>query len=212
MHIELKTILEPAYRCEEFDGACKGQAVWNPESGQFPRGYYGALGNLHEVRLVMILAEPGRPSAFHTCPAAGAKPEAAYEFTRQAYMEQTGRGGKGHAIVRDILTNAFPGLTLPEIMRRVWITEAVLCSATSPLARIPARCERTCASKYLVPQLRLFPQAIIATMGTKAYNRVLRFATGYQHQIVQCHNPFGYRGGYSPTWTKLAAKVRKEAK
>lgn len=210
MDVALRNVLEPAYRCVHFDGVCKGQAVWNPTAGHFPRGYFGALGNLDEVKLVMVFAEPAPPSVLQSCLPESANVDTAFQFARESYMEYTGRGGKGHAIVRDILTSAFPGLTLLEIMRRVWITETVLCSARTALAPVESRCEQTCMSTYLVQQLSLFPKAIIAAMGTtKAYSRLKRYSPEYLDRVVSCHNPFGYRGGYSETWTTLVRRVRQ---
>lgn len=59
-------VLLPAYApCPHFrsrGGSCR-EAVWSPEQGLVPRGFLGATGELHEVRLVMVFAEPGHPYA-----------------------------------------------------------------------------------------------------------------------------------------------------
>ena len=49
---EFVEILQPAYRCSSFDGACKGTATWKPNFGYVPRGFVGALGSIDEVKPV----------------------------------------------------------------------------------------------------------------------------------------------------------------
>ena len=58
MNQSLRVILKPAYDpCRGFSGTCVSMR-WYPEFGHVPRGFYGALGDLSKVRLVMVLAEP----------------------------------------------------------------------------------------------------------------------------------------------------------
>jgi hypothetical protein len=61
MNSKLHSILSPAYGpCPEFNDHCT-KMRWNPQSGHVPRGFCGALGNLEEVQLILVFAEPGDP-------------------------------------------------------------------------------------------------------------------------------------------------------
>ena len=208
MNEKLKRILEHAYRCKEFDGACEDIMRWKPEVGHAPRGFYGALGELNEVRLVMILAEPADPGAVenHT-----AGIDSAFRFAERCYLHGNLYGSSdGHANAREIIRSCFPHLTLKQAMRRVWITESVLCSAPTSGGYVPAACASACVRSYLVPQLQRFPDAVIGAMGSKAYDRVRKYApTEYIRRVVKCDAVFGRKRYYSPTWDILASLVRK---
>ena len=59
---ELIDVLEPAYApCSGFSDKCRGVARWCPAAGHFPRGFIGAFGDLDEVKVVIVVAEPGDP-------------------------------------------------------------------------------------------------------------------------------------------------------
>ena len=61
---ELINVLAPAYGpCPHLLGnttACP-QSRWESTAGHVPRGFLGATGELGEVELVIVLAEPGEP-------------------------------------------------------------------------------------------------------------------------------------------------------
>ena len=199
MNKSLRAILEPAYTpCPGFSGACASMR-WSPESGHVPRGFYGALGDLSEVRLVMVLAEPGEPGdSIHS------GIDSAFSETEQCYLRA---GGPGHDNVRMIIRRCFPGLPLQEAMRKVWITESVLCSAKTPGAKVERACEQLCVSTYLEPQLRLFPNATVAAMGSKAYKRLKK----YVPDIVECGAVFPPGCNFPSTkakWDRLISIVR----
>ena len=46
-------------------GGCL-QSRWRPAAGHVPRGFLGATGELDDVELVMVLAEPGNPKHTET--------------------------------------------------------------------------------------------------------------------------------------------------
>ena len=59
MNSSLRKILSPGYEpCTGFSGPCTSMR-WSPSSGHVPRGFFGALGDLSEVRLVMVLLKTG---------------------------------------------------------------------------------------------------------------------------------------------------------
>ena len=125
MHPQLKEILKPAYQCVGFDSTCDPPMRWTPHSGHVPRGFYGATGELEEVTLVLVLAEPGNPSPNPGPEECYEDVESAFGFTGYCFL--TG-GGQGHENVRHLICRCFPGLSLVDAMRKVWITESVLCS------------------------------------------------------------------------------------
>ena len=49
---ELRDLLLPLYKCENFTSNCKTKMRWTSEGGHVPRGFCGALG----------LSSPKRPS------------------------------------------------------------------------------------------------------------------------------------------------------
>src|ERR1700730_6020086 len=158
---ELVRILAPAYGpCPEFKGACAGEMRWIPEAGHIPRGFFGATGDLSEVELVLVVAEPGDPHAgeHHS---GSVKLESAYDYATKVYRE-----GKDpfHRNVRKILNACWPGVTFDEQTRKVWVTESLLCSALKEGAPVSRPCEIACGERYLKAQLDLFPDALIVAL------------------------------------------------
>ena len=208
LHPTLKDILKPAYRCVGFDGTCSPPMRWAPHLGHVPRGFYGATGNLENVVLVLVLAEPGDPSPNPGPEECYADVDSAFAFTGHCYLNA---GRQGHENVRKLIRRCFPGLSLVDAMRKVWITESVLCSAETSGGSVAAGCETLCASKYLEPQLRLFPNAIVAAMGTKASKRLKRIKKRIPNIVVECFSVF-VRGPHikkaEETWDNLAPIVR----
>ena len=96
----------------------------------------------------MVLAEPGNPKGEeeHT-----GEIDSAYEFAGRCYRNER---STGHKNVMKILRDCFGNLGFKELMRRVWITESVLCSAPSSTENIKSKCERFCAEHYLLKQLQ----------------------------------------------------------
>lgn len=163
--------LLPAFEpCPGFATSCR-EMRWSPELGHVPRGFSGALGRLDEVSLVLVTAEPGDPFTREQYPPSppSAVLEAAAEYVsaaRESTMDTY------HRNLRYILDGCFPSMTFREQMRRTWITEAVLCSALIEAGRVSRACERECRSRYLEPQLRLFPNALVVALGGKARSRL----------------------------------------
>ncbi len=57
---EIVRILERAYPCHSFQGACNS-VRWNPQKGFVPRGFIGATDTIGAVEVVFVLSEPGNP-------------------------------------------------------------------------------------------------------------------------------------------------------
>jgi len=167
---ELKRLLLGAYqRCPEFGGTCHDMR-WQPQAGHVPRGFCGATGEVEDVTLVLVMAEPGDP---HPEEVHAEEPDAAlqstYDYSCQCY--QKGRD-LFHRNVRKILDLCFPGMSFDDQMRRTWMTESVLCSAITEGAPVRGPVEKVCRVRYLDQQLNLFPNAVVAALGGKAAKRL----------------------------------------
>ena len=161
----IKAILAPAYMpCAEFESACT-QMRWNPGAGHVPRGFLGGSGTLEEIELVLVFAEPGDPHSAECHDGL----ESAYEYANFAV-----KSGKDefHRNIRMILDSCWPELSFEEQMRKVWLTDSVLCSASKECGNVPKATERSCGQRYLIPQLNLFPSALIVAVGGKAQRRL----------------------------------------
>ena len=95
------------------------------------------MGGTSEVELVMIVSEPGDPqsSEAHEPHLAGeAMLASACRLVTGLYREHV---DQYHRNIRLLLELCWPGITFDEKMRRVWITESVLCSAAREGAAEP---------------------------------------------------------------------------
>jgi hypothetical protein len=169
---ELVEILSPAYGpCPRFADTC-AKMVWNPKLGFVPRGFFGASGNLSEVELVLVSGEPGDPWEEER----DSSMERAYEITARVISNAPSMKGRQfiyHRNIRRILDMCWEGLPFEEQLRKVWITDSVLCSALKEGGNVASNVSRTCGREYLLPQLKLFPKAVVAALGSKAKNRLL---------------------------------------
>ena len=160
-------VLSPSHApCRHFGGNCK-EMRWLPAEGHVPRGFCGATGNLSNVRLVLVTAEPGDPlhgeTHLHNDLAA------TIAFSVSCLREPA---TPFHQNVRLIMDLCFPGESFDEQLAKVWRTNAVLCSARIECGGVPRLTERTCVSEYLLPELSLVPNAAVAALGGKAQRRL----------------------------------------
>ncbi len=200
---ELRLLLLAAYGpCPGFARECHDMR-WNPCVGHVPRGFCGATGGLEEVELVLVAAEPGDPHAAEAHPA---EPGAALDST-YAYSYRCFRDGKVHyhRNVRAILDLCFPDQTFDEQMRRTWLAESVLCSALKEGGSVRSAVGKACRSRYLERQLGLFPNAVVAALGSKAAVRMkgLSFIAAAAVAPPGCN----FRGARE-SWEAIAIAVR----
>ncbi|MCK9554399.1 hypothetical protein M0R36_01065 [bacterium] len=201
-------ILKPCYnKCSGFKKACK-KMRWDPSKGYLPQGVCGAVGKVSEVKLVLIVAEPGNP------------------YINQSYYSKTPRdlmknvlsdnyysfkNGEDifHRNIRCILDLCWPEITFEEKLRKTLITESVLCSAETECANISASIERFCCENYLLKELDLFPKAVIATLGTKATNRLIRYRPSSSFMSAYSVSPPGCNKKKIAleSWKKIANEV-----
>lgn len=169
---ELRDILLPAFApCPGFRRSC-GTMRWQPQAGHVPRGFCGAIGTADEVRLVLVVAEPGNPHDGETY-APHIQPEKLFQnVCRYVYGCFASGKDQFHRNVRAILDNCWPDLSFHEQLHRVWITESVLCSAAAECGPVPSNVRRTCVDIYLKQELAVLPNAIVAAVGGKAHVRM----------------------------------------
>ena len=119
---------------------------------------------------MLVVAEPGDPHPGESHPA---DPVAALE-SAFLYAYQCFGNGKDqfHRNVRTILDLCWPGEGFDSQMRKTWITESVQCSAQKEGGSVRAPVGAMCRSRYLDEQLRLFPSAVVAALGSKAAKRL----------------------------------------
>lgn len=191
----LLEILKSAYPCSGFAGACRSMR-WDPLKGHIPRGFLGATGELSEVELVLVFAEPGNPHPGDHQTMEEALVHAYHSF-------KTGRG-VFHQKARAFFDLCWPGLTFEDQLRRVWVTESVLCSAewsTGPVAR---EVEMECGARYLIEQLKLFPNAMVVALGSKAKKRLSRLGLHRIHSAYAFGLPGCNKEEALPSWVRIS--------
>lgn len=165
MDKQLTRLLRPAYEpCPGFSSSCPDMR-WSPSEGHIPRGFLGATADLNDVELVLVFAEPGDPQAdeVHT------GIESALHYV---YYYHQGQRDQFHRNVRYVLNLCWPEIPFEAQLKRVWMTESVLCSAPRECGPVPRSTERACGERYLLRQLALFPNALVVALGTKAQTRL----------------------------------------
>ena len=169
---ELIKILRPAYKpCDGFEGSCNDIATWRPSCGYVPRGFIGALGRLDEVKVVILLSEPGNPHPTESYKGRN-KLRQTSEYTFNAIEQGTDRF---HRRLKYLLTLLLPNLPLEDQLRKAWVTQTYLCSAPTESGQVQRAAEDECGTRYLSGQLALLPGRPVLALGVgKAYRRAER--------------------------------------
>jgi len=206
---ELRAVLTPAYvPCASFTGECSAYARWSPSTGHIPRGFVGALGALEEVRLILIVAEPGDPFVTETYPEQ-LSPDAYISLVcRTAYDALAANRTAFHRNLRYLLDRCWPGEDLDAQLRKTWITESFLCSAARETAVVPRVAEISCARRYLAAQLALLKGRPVITLGGKATQRTAPYAVAIN--AFAAAPPGGNRRVARPSWDAAAALARRK--
>ena len=173
-------------------GRCP-ESQWNPANGHVPRGYLGATGELDEVELVIVLAEPGDPK--RTEKYVDDLPPSdmvrrVVDFVHGTYVDRDKPvHGTVQRVIRWFLDHRFCGMNFEQQLRRVWITQARLCSR-SPGSYTPAFYQ-LCGDACLAAQLRLLPNVPVIAFGNKADEALRRLnvrATKVPHPSARSSN------------------------
>jgi hypothetical protein len=199
---EVLRTIESAYPCPNFAGSCSSMR-WEPAKGHVPRGFLGATSSPNDVLLVLVFAEPGDPHEGER----HSGYESALEHTYRCMRDGQ---DQFHRNVRRILDMCFEGLPFDRQLEKVWMTESVLCSARVECGSVPSAAWRACGSSYLRPQLSLFPNAIVAALGSKASKRLA--AIGVPHISATAAAPPGCNHkGAVESWRAIAEAVRRSS-
>lgn len=188
-------VMKAAYPCPSFQTACKSMR-WNPGEGHIPRGFLGATGHPEEVELVLVFAEPGDPM-----PGDHASMEEAIRHATWAFREGS---GAFHQNARWLFEACWPGLPFEAQLRKVWLTESVLCSAEVTTGPVSAQVERACGQRYLARELMCFPNALVVALGQKATQRMGSLGmTGFESAFA-FGKPGCFQAGAKPSWQRIA--------
>ena len=170
---ELLDVLVPAYApCTGFSGKCRGVARWCPTEGHFPRGFIGAFGDLDEVQLVIVVAEPGDPFVSNRLGIADSPRKLVAQTCRATFDSYDKGKDLFHRNVRFLMNCVFGEMPLEQQFVRTWITESMLCSAPVETGTVPSSVARECGKRYLAKQLALLKRCPIVALGGKAQRRV----------------------------------------
>ncbi len=191
----LRAILAGAYPCPCFKSVCSSMR-WAPEAGHIPRGYLGATGRPEEVELVLVFAEPGDPQ-----PGDHSTMEDALRHAYWAFREGP---GQFHQNARFLFDRCWPSLNYDEQLRKVWVTESVLCSAEVSAGTVPSSVGLACGERYLKKQIQLFPQALVVALGNKAADRMNRIGVLGFERAYALGKPGCFQAGAQPSWHRIA--------
>lgn len=196
---ELRDVLVPAYPCASLEGACKDMR-WQPALGLFPRGFTGATGDLTDVALVLVFAEPGEPPT-GAKPQPDMKPAELIEVSSASVSKAfETSSGAFHGNVRYLLDRCWPAVPYAEQLRRTWMTEAVLCSAEVTTGPVPKVVEKECGSRFLRRQLELLPDAFVVALGGKANRRLKMCGRPADASVIAAGLPGEYSKKAKPSW------------
>lgn len=193
----IEVLLPSLFPCEYFKGPCADKCLWKPQLGFVPRGYFGATGNLNDVELILVTAEPGDPADGEVY--IGQPEEILQKYLteveshfRNESLRRSGRAAPYHVGINTILSYFLPNDDFDSRWKKTWLTDAVLCSAKVSGGQIDKVVELTCGSAYLRKQLELFPSAYVLALGNKANNRIRR--CGLKSNAVTVHPSFHWKG------------------
>ena len=201
---DLFDLLIDAYQpCRRF-GTCR-EAKWSPQRGHIPRGFLGASGELTDVEVVMVFAEPGHPHHDEShdpnlAPACMLKSGLHHVYNCYRFGTDL-----FHRNVRWFLSRLYPNLSFDQQLRHVWLTEGRLCSIENETG---STTDPHCARHYLNRELALLPNATVAAFGRKAerylkHLRIEYFAARALAPPGANHKPA------RPSWEYMIKKIEE---
>ena len=154
---------------------------------------------MQKLKLVLVFAEPGDPHPGESHNGI----ESAFSYTYECVKDHNDRFFRN---VRSIIDLCWPNEPFEQQMRRVWLTESVLCSAKRECGSIKKHIEQACIKRYLIPQLKLFPDALIVALGGKAQKRLSGFIDYHPALHPACR--FN-REKVSRSWLNICEELKK---
>ena len=196
-------LLQDAYApCKNF-GVCR-EARWQPANGHIPRGFLGATGELSEVELIMVFAEPGIPHDEERYDPKAHSTDlllAGVEHTYKCFSTGT---DLFHRNTRWFLDQLYPDLSFDEQLRHIWMTEGRLCSIANEIGNTR---DRTCAKHYLSRQLDMLPNATTVAFSRKAHHYMRGMDTDWVKAFA-LSPPGAKQTKARPSWAEAIAKVK----
>jgi hypothetical protein len=114
-----------------------------------------------------------------------------------------------HRNVRLILDLCFPGLNFDQQMRKAWLVDSVLCSATVECGKVPSMVSAHCVENYLLPQLKALPNALVVALGNKAQERLKQSGYFDFRSAVAAAPPGCNRKNAHSSWEQIAIEIQR---
>jgi hypothetical protein len=166
MNEQIKKILSAAYGpCPGFSDECQGEMRWAPLKGHAPRGFCGGEGQLGDIEVIFVFAEPGDPLSDESHPSIDDAISCARDFFENGIDLM-------HKNVRFVMDLLWPDMSFDEQMKKCLFTDSVLCSAPVERGAVSWTVEQACVKRYFLPLLELLPNAKVIAFGRKAQNRL----------------------------------------
>jgi hypothetical protein len=208
MHLpneQLLVVMREAYGCRHF-GSCR-QAKFDPRSGNVPRGFLGATGDLRDVEAIFVIAEPGHPHPDERYSDQALPYQLLSEAVSHAHRSYRDGTDLFHRNMRWVMDQLWPG-SFDEKLGRVWITEGRLCSIDIEIGGFN---DKLCAPTYLSRQIALMPSAAIVLFGAKARQRVSALSGLEGRVVVEARAlapPGANHKGSKPSWQNAIDVIR----
>lgn len=177
--------------------------TWAPEQGFIPRGYFGALGSIEEVELILITAEPGDPYPRQQYSYKTQAMDVMDKLCKETYEYISQPPDQFHRNLRKLLDICWPRLNFHEQMKKTWITDSVMCSAVNEGASVPKDICLLCGNSYLKKQLSLMQNKKIIVLGGKATKRLKWLDIKYDLQVFSIAPPGCNFKGAVESWHKI---------
>lgn len=154
------------------------QAIWSPLEGKIPRGFLGATGNVDDVKVIMVFAEPGNPIENDNFDLSLDSNYLLETCINHTYNCMKNREKQFHKNVRWFLDELLPETNgnFDEQLRYVWLTESRLCSITKAGG---SASRRNCTKHFLKRQIDMMSHARIIAFGGKAQGALDRLNKKY---------------------------------
>lgn len=196
-------LVEAYQPCRQF-GTCR-EAVWNPQRGHIPRGFLGATGELSDVEVVMVFAEPGHPHDNERYNPDHAPARMLESGLRHVYDSYKNGTDLFHRNVRWFLSRLYPGLGFDQQLRHAWLTEGRLCSIHN---EIGGTTDPLCARHYLARQLEMLPNATVVGFGDKAQRYLKRLRADYMAAYALAPPGANHKPA-RPSWERVVAAIEE---
>jgi hypothetical protein len=206
---KMMNVLLRAYAPCPFFGICP-EAIWEPSIGQVPRGFLGCTGELDEVEVVFIFAEPGHPydgDNFQNHD----KKRMIQQVITASYHHRSQGTDLFHRNLLWLMECLWPNLSFDEMLKKVWMTESRLCSIENEIGDAKGGNKKLCVNEYLKPQIDLLPNATTILFGGKARKRVGQILP-QSHHAYALSPPGANHTPAKPSWEKVIAAVEAKRK